>query len=262
MRGPIRMAVLAGLVLCAMVGLTFGQASGAVVRIKGSATGLLAIYGSPAVSTAQPIGGGLARNFGFGEDMLFKATNSVPAEGMEITLGGVVNRSEEAYFGGTLQSNKTGANNPVGFTIEFSDLARATIGGQLTALYSDTSDRPWTGTICSPEAGTTCKVDPLVTAAPGEVKFENVALNYGPGTVIQGTMWGKWVNGSATTPPCFSFNLPPSSAAADETLAVTQSTIFPLGTKITAIRGKACLVGANNDYYEGHKEVIEVADTE
>jgi hypothetical protein len=254
--------LLAALAACAFGALTVGQASGAVLKIKGSATGFLAIYGSPSISAAQPIGGGLARNFGFGENMLFRANTTSPAEPTEITLSGVVAKSEEAYFGGTLQSNKTGANNPVGVTIQFSDFQKNTVGGAAAPAYSDTSDRPWTATLCSPEAGTTCKADPLVTSAAGEFKIENVSFDIGPGTVVQGTIWGKVVNGSATAPLCLSLNLPPATAAADQTLVVTQSSTFAVGTKITAIKGKACMVSANNDYYEGHKEFIELANTE
>jgi hypothetical protein len=265
MRGPIRSILLAALAVCAFAALTVGQASGAVMRIKGSTSGFVAIYGSPGSNTTTlPVGGGLGRNFGFGENMLFEAGPTSPEENVEITLLGKVAKSEEAFFGGTLMSNKSGKGNPVSFSIQFSDFQKNTLAGTADPSYSDTSDRPWITEICSPEAAAKeCKTDaqfegPVEKAGEtGGVKIENVSFNIGPGVVVQGTVWGKWINGTSEKPPCIELKLP---AAGVPTLVDTQG--GEVGKIIETIKGKACLVSANNDYYTGHHEIIELANTE
>jgi hypothetical protein len=263
MRGPIRSVLLAALAVCAF-GALAGQASAALLGQPGN-TAFYAIYGFPGASSDKPaaetaIGGGLGRNFGFGENMLFQAGNGVGTK-LSITLAsGIVARARESYIGGTLMSNKTGKNNPLSFAIQFVDFQdNAVLTPTETKIQSlaDTYDRPWISEICSPEAGTACKVDPrIVNNANGEVKIENVSFDIGPstatstGTVVQGTVWGKWKNGEAKKCPGISINLPIAAVEAD-TLYVTQATagVSTVGEKITAISGEACLISANNDWY-------------
>jgi hypothetical protein len=245
-------------VVCVLAVSLVGQASAA--KLENTTTALLAVYGSPGASgTTLPVGGGLARNFGFGENMLFQATATAPGEQIEFTLGGVVFGVQNTYLGATLKSNSTGANNPLGLSFQFVNLGHVTIGGTATAVYTDTSDGAWTTDLCPP-ASTTCKTDPNFTGPAGEVQINDATFDVGPGTVVQGPIFGVWSNGTTTTPSCIKLNLPPTGAAADQTLTVTSSSIFPVGTKITAIKGKACLISANNDYYPGSTPALTIAN--
>lgn len=254
MRGPIRSVLLAAVAVCAFAALTVGSASAALLGQPGN-TPFLAIYGSPGSNgaTTVPVGGGLGRNFGFGENMEFEANTTTPREPLEITLGGVVAKSEQAELGGTLMSNKTGANNPLSFTIQFVDFQHNTLGGAADPAYSDTSDRPWITEICSLAAvGEACKTDAQYKQGnkPGGVKIENVSFNIGPGIVVQGTVWGKWKDGTITTPACITLEKP---AAGEPTLVDTQG--GTVGNAIEAIKGTACLRSANNDWYSGKENV-------
>ena len=257
MRGPIRSILLAALAVCAFAAITAGQASAAT--IEDEATALLAIYGNPGSNgAAVPVGGGLGRNFGFGKNMLFQAGNGV-GTALDITLNGVVAEAKESYIGGTLMSNKTGENNPLSFAIQFADFQDNFVGGAATPSYADTFDRPWIAEICPP-ADKACRVEAVVKESPPTVLIEDVSFNFGPGTVVQGDVWAEWENGKEKVAPCIKIVLPPAEAGSSETLAVTQTanaTTFPLGTKISAVSGKACLISANNDWYHVGTEVKE-----
>jgi hypothetical protein len=244
----ISLIALAGLV-CAFAGLSVGQASAATLQktVGETKTAFLAIYGNPPATV--PVGGGIGRNFGFGENMLFVAsTTNKPGTNISIELGTLKAESADAFLGGTLMSNKTGKNTALGFSIQFVDLQDNTP----VAAFTDTADRPWIADIC-PELATTkeCKVDPRGTEAAlgapeSSVKIENVSFDLGPGTVVQGTAWGKWENGAKEKPPCITLNLPPEKVK-EETLYETQGE--SVGTAIKAISGKACLTSSNNDWY-------------
>lgn len=265
MRGPLRITVLTAIAACAAGVLFAGQALGATMA--GSVSTFEAIYGNPPGSATLPIGGGLGMNFGFGENMLFEAKEGVTnEEKLSITLPGpVVSTATDSLIGGTLMSNKTGANTPLSFGIQFADFQNNTVNGTAVPAYSDTWDRPWISEICSP-ASTTCKTDPLFTGPAGEVQINDVSFNIGvtgaaTAVTVQGTVWGVWSNGSATVPPCIKLNLPPTGAATDQTLVVTKAgseSGETVGAKITAISGKACLVSANND---GPLTTITIANT-
>jgi hypothetical protein len=262
MRSRIRfvLAVLvAATMACAFGLLAAGLALAAT--LESGTTALIAVYGSPSVSeeAGKPLGGGLAMNFGFGENMLFQADHAVNANetNVSITLGGLVSSASDSYLGAMLMGNKTGVNNPLALNIQFADFQENKFGSVSTALWADTSDRPWIGSICAPVASASaCHVDPNFTqgsASPGLVMIQDVSLQWGvasAGYTMQGTAWGTWVNGTSTVPPCIELKLPPAAAAADQTLEVTKTTgaLPAVGTKVTAITGKFCLVSANNDY--------------
>jgi hypothetical protein len=261
MRGPVRSVLLAALAVCAFGALTIEQASAAVLQktVAGVKTPFLAIYGNPGTNGASvPVGGGLGRNFGFGENMLFRACGGCsPAVGVNlaITLGTTTAEAHDSYVGGRLMSNQTGENNPLSFKIEFVDFQDSLLGSGLTPSYADTSDRPWITEICSPAAAeSACKTDAQFTEPikKGGVKIEDVSFDLklptGP-EVVQGTVWGEFKNGTAGNPPCVKLALP---AAGVPTLVVTQmSTGGPaVGTPIAAIKGTACLISANNDWYK------------
>jgi len=257
MRGPIRAVVLAALAAFAFAAVTAGVASAAILGQPAN-TPFLAIYGNPGSNGATlPVGGGLGRNFGFGENMLFESTKA------KFEIGKVKAESKEAFVGSTLMSNKTGVNNPVSVTVQFADFQDSeVIGVGLVPTYADTSDRPWITEICPIETGTLCRVDPEIKPNNlGEVKIEDVSLNLGPGFVVQGTVWGTFKNGTETECASISLNLPPkeiTEKSPDETLWVTQTKEgFPaVGEKLEAIEGKFCLISANNDWYTGHHTAI------
>jgi hypothetical protein len=231
----------------------------------------LAIYGwpfqgtaNPAEASERPVGGGLGRNFGFGQNMLFQAGSSVGSKlKIELLSGAVISESCDAYIGGTLMSNQTGKENPLGFGIEFADFqcnkatnAKAEV--VLTPAYADTQDQKWITEICPNTEKTKCRVDPLLSAEKEEnlnlVKIEHVAIDIGPGLTVQGVVWGQWKNGAAGVRPCMKLKLPPKEASEklqDQTLVVTKSpTGTPaVGSKITGIEGEACLISANNAWY-------------
>jgi hypothetical protein len=271
MRGPIRSILLAALAVCAFAAIPAVQASAAT--IEDEATAMLAIYGSPGTNgTALPVGGGLGRNFGFGKNMLFQACEActhVPAigENLKITLNTQVTEAKDSYIGGRLMSNKTGVNNPLSFKIEFADFQDNFSNGIATPSYADTSDRPWIAEICSPEAAANaCKVDgQFPGAAKGAVKIDDVSfmLNTAGGpVVVQGPVWGTWVE---TKPPCIKLEKP---VAGNPTLVVTQTFAGgpALGLAIEAISGKACLISANNNWYnvkvgEVKEPAITIANT-
>jgi hypothetical protein len=95
MRSSIRITLLLALVICPGA-LVVAQASAATIEAPPKP--FVAIYGSPAATTENAvkemaIGGGLGRNFGFGENMLFKAGDGV-GEPILITLGKLLGNSE------------------------------------------------------------------------------------------------------------------------------------------------------------------------
>jgi hypothetical protein len=271
MRGPIRSIMLAALAVCAFAAIPAVQASAAT--IEDEATAMLAIYGNPGTNGAGvPVGGGLGRNFGFGKNMLFQACSGcthVPAigENLKITLPGpFVAEAKDSYIGGRLMSNKTGVNNPLSLKIEFADFQDNFVNGTPTPSYADTSDRPWIAEICSPAAAANaCKVDgQFPGAAVGAVKIDDVSfmLNTAGGpVVVQGPVWGTWVG----TKACIKLETP---VAGNPTLAVTQTfaTGPALGALVTKVEGEACLISANNDWYnvkvgEVKEPAVTIANT-
>jgi len=246
--------------------------------MEDEATAMLAIYGNPGTNGANvPVGGGLGRNFGFGKNMLFQACSGcthTPAigENLKITLNAQVTEAKDSYIGGRLMSNKTGVNNPVSFKIEFVDFQDNFSNAVATPSYADTSDRPWIAEICSPAAEEgKCKTDAQFTepVKKGGVKIDDVnfMLNTAGGpVVVQGAVWGEWKNSpEAGKPPCIKLSLP---AAGNPTLVVTQTFAGgpALGLAITAISGDACLISANNDWYnvkvgEVKEPVVTIANT-
>lgn len=264
MRGPIRSVLLAALAVCAFAALV-GQASAARLGTVANPS-FQAIYGEPGVNGATlPVGGGLGRNFGFGENMLFEANATAPRAVLSITLEttpATTATAQDSFIGGTLMSNKTGANNPLSFDVQFVDFQNSKIGTALVPSYADTNDRPWIAEICSPEAAAhTCRPDPQAGVAaagegsnPGEVVIQDVSFDLQNvptvGTVVvQGTVWGTW---EGTKPPCIKLHLPPAAPAGvnRENLYVTQPVAL-IGTKVSAISGTACLLSANNDWFSG-----------
>lgn len=260
MRGPIRSILLAALAVCGLVAAMAVQASAATLEDTTAKSALLAVYGSPASNgTEVPVGGGLGRNFGFGANMLFEAnTTAKVGENLDITLGGAVLEAGETFLGGTVLSNKTGESevekvkheNPISFAIQFADFQESTVAGTSAPNYSDTEDRPWITEICGSSA--TCKVDARKGGEGAHlVEIQDVSFNIGPGTVIQGTAWGTWENGTSTTPPCIKLKAPPTELKVDN-LVETQGTA--IGDEATAFSGKACLISANNNYTEKTKD--------
>jgi hypothetical protein len=242
---------VASLTLMALGLASVGQASASTIETGGTA--FRAIYGFPPGSATEPIGGGVGRNYGFGENMLFEACTSCGVgTNLDITLEGKVLESAEGYIGGTLMSNTTGEStigtekveNPLSFAIQFADLQHNTVAGAAAPAYADTADRPWIAEICGEKA--TCKVDPRLAGKAFQVQIQDVSLNIGPGEVVQGTAWATWANGTATEPACLTLTLPPAALSVD-TLVETQGP--KPGEVITAVSGKACLISANNDYY-------------
>jgi hypothetical protein len=263
MRGPIRSILLAALAACALGALTAGSASAAYMKEAGVTPGFLAIYAFPGANNEaeRPVGAGIGRNFGFGENMLFRA--STPAEvgkNLKITVLGKTLEARDSYLGGTLMSNRTGANRPLSLAIQFVDFQASQTGTEAIASYADTHDRPWIGEICSPAAEESkCKTDDQFTepVKKGGVKIENVSIDLGPGLVVQGSVWGEWKNGAAKKAPCISLKLP---AAGNPTLVVTQVTgETEIGKAITAIEGEACLISANNNWYHAGTVINEPA---
>lgn len=247
--------------------MTAGQASGANMKIVNN-EGFLAIYGNPPAT--GPVGWGLGRNFGFGQNLLLKAGGAYPGTlPLSITFeGGLKSKACDSYIGGTLMSNKTGVNNPLSLAIQFVDFECNTNNiGQRPQSYADTFDRSWITEICSPGAAAeACKTDPLIKkGGKGEVKIEDVSFNLGPGVVVQGTAWGTWENGAAKVPPCITLKNPPEEAGANQTLIVTQTIAGApaVGAKAEKVEGRACLFSANNDWVtqsEKTEPQIEIAN--
>jgi hypothetical protein len=248
--------------------MTGGVAFGATLKLATAEgkEGFVAIYGfrnvSPVEEAERPIGNGLGRNFGFGESLLFQAGNGVGTP-ITITLNGTELKTRDTMIGFQLESNHTGAGSPFGMATEFVDMQDGFTGTMHIPWRADTRDRPWTAEVCSPAAAVgTCKVDAQVGGAegeganPGEVKIENVALNFF-GATIQGTIWGKWINGASKKAPCIELHLPATKPAGVvvQTLYETQGEAGP--SPITAIKGKACLVSANNSWYSVKGEAPE-----
>jgi hypothetical protein len=255
MQSSIRSVLTTALAMCAFAALGVAQASAAT--IEAGTTALQAIYGNPGTNGANvPVGGGLGRNFGFGENMLFQACSgctTAVGENLKIEVNTTIAEARDSFIGGRLMSNKTGANNPLSFKIEFVDFQDSLLSGTLTQSYADTSDRPWISEICSPAAAANaCKVDgQFAGAAKGAVKIDDVSFELstaGGPIVVQGAAWGTWEDGAAAKAPCIKLEKP---AAANPTLVVTQT--FPggplLGAAVTKVEGKACLVSANNNWY-------------
>jgi hypothetical protein len=245
----------------ALFGLAAGVAGSASAATIGQPSNLAfqAIYGAPNFNGSEPVGGGLARNFGFGENMLFEAsTVKKIGKNIEVTHEEKKGVSEDTYLAGTLQSNKTGVNNPLGIAFQFADFQNSSFGGSATPHYADTYDRPWIATICAPKEET-CRVDPrFEVKKSADVKIEDVSLEFG-GIVLQGTMWGQWINGEKNVPPCIKLENPPASATADQTLIDTQG--GTVGRAITGLTGEFCLISANNDWYIIGSTVNEPAIT-
>jgi hypothetical protein len=264
----------ASLAVLAFSVMTVGSASGATLKVKGALTAeaFLAIYGFPnhVNGAERPVGGSLGRNFGFGQNLLFRAGNGVGTAPLSITLNGeVVHLGRDTFIGVQLESNHTGAGAPVASAIDFVDMQDAFIGAAKGAWYADTSDQPWIMKICSPAAAVgACKTDPAAGAGagegadPGEVKIEDVSLDLGPGIVLQGTVWGKWSDGKPKVPPCITLHLPGAVLAGirSQTLYVTQGPM--VGVAIAAISGKVCLYSANNKWSKAPAEGAEGAEEE
>jgi len=240
------------LAVFALGAISVGQAAASTMEDVTAKAALLAVYGNPPerAVAGEPIGGGLGRNFGFGENMLFEAnTAEAIGKNLTITIGGGALEANETFVGGTLTSNKTPEitvgevkhQSPVSFAIEFIDFQDATPA----ASFADTYDRHSIGEMCGAKA--TCKVGPREGEEGARlVKFENISFNVGPGTVVQGTIWGTWINGTATTPPCIELREPPEKASF-ETLYETQGAA--VGAKSEKTKGEVCLISANNNWY-------------
>jgi hypothetical protein len=240
-------ALAVGVALFGLAAVVVGNASAAMIG-QPSNLAFQAIYGAPNFNSAEPVGGGLARSFGFGENMLFEAsTEKKIGKNIEVTHEEKTEKSEDTYLGGTLQSNKTGENHPLGIAFQFADFQDSSFGGSATPHYADTTDRPWIATICAPKEEK-CRVDPRfeVGTTKIDVKIEDVSLEFG-GVVLQGTMWGQWINGEKGVPPCIKLESPPASAGADQTLIDTQG--GTVGKAIAGLTGEFCLISANNDWY-------------
>jgi hypothetical protein len=249
--------------------MTVGQASGANLKIEKVSPGFLAIYGFPGANSIEgnerPVGQGLGRNFGFGQNMLFQAGGG-KGKPLAITIEGIF-RSEscDSFIGGTLMSNRTGKGNPLSFGVEFADFQCNRVNGVLTSAYADTQDQKWIAEICSPAAlEKECKSNALIPATnteKGQITIEHVAIEIGPGLTVQGDVWGKWRNGK---PPCITLNNPPASVT-EQTLVVTKSLVAGLsvGAKVSAVEGEACLISANNAWYsqtEKSEPTIEITN--
>jgi hypothetical protein len=212
MQGVIEMSRKIVISLCAALAvfafgtMTVGSASGANLRITkhfNKLESFLAIYGYPGTGVGEmPVGAGLGLNFGFGQNMLFQGG---PAS--FTTAKGVKSESCEGFIGGTLMSNNTGVEKPLSFGIEFADFqCNNTSALGKASAYSDTQDQKWIAEICEPKARL-CHPEPLHTVTELErgsgeeptVKIEHVAIDVGPGLVVQGAVWGTWENGK---PPC------------------------------------------------------------
>jgi hypothetical protein len=234
--------------LFVLVAVATGSASAATIGQPANLA-FQAIYGAPNFNGAEPVGGGLARSFGFGENMLFEASTEMKiGKSIEVTYEEKTGKAEETYLGGTLQSNKTGENHPLAIAFQFADFQDSSLGGSATPHYADTYDRPWIATICAPKEEK-CRVDPrfeVLSLSKGNVKIEDVSLEFG-GVVVQGTLWGQWINGEKGVPPCIKLESPPALAAADQTLFDTQG--GTVGNPVTGITGEFCLISANNDWY-------------
>jgi hypothetical protein len=250
---------VAALAVCAFAATSVSQASAAYMKEAGVLPGFLAVYGFPAAvnEVERPVGGGLTRGFGFGENLLFRAdTLAEVGKNLSITLekeAKVVGMSEakDSYLGATLLSNRTGVNNPLGVGIQFVDFqdneALNEKGEKVPApSYADTWDRPWIAAICSAVAATKCKTDAqFAPTGEGGVEIENVSFDIGPGTVVQGTAWGKFHPGTTAKPPCISLEKAPAAAP---TLVETQGS--SVGATASKVEGEACLISANNNYYK------------
>jgi hypothetical protein len=252
MSRKIVISLCAALALFAFGTMTVGQASGANMVVIQPKESMLAIYGNP--PKEGPVGWGLGRNFGFGQNMLFKAGGGI-GKPLFFKIGALESKACVSEIGGTLMSNNTGKNNPLSFGIEFADFQCNKLNtGALVPAYADTQDQKWIAEICAPGA-LECRVEPLHNQKELEkeesVKVEHVAINVGPGLVLQGAVWGKWKNGAAGKPPCIELQSKPKEAPADQTLMVTQTNNpveIPVGTVVTEVGGEACLLSANNDW--------------
>jgi len=211
-------AVFAALALLA-VGLTSAGAASAATLKEKEGSFFQAVYGAPAcqngfvenakkeVEKPQPVGCGLGRNFGFGANLLFRAsTGAGVGENLKIEIGGVVLTAKDSYIGATLTSNRSGVNNPLSAAIQFADLQFSEGTGVGAApAFTDTFDRPWISEFCSPAAAAgKCKTDPLFETPVGSVKIEDVSFEVvigGAINVIQGTVWGVWENGTLRPAP-------------------------------------------------------------
>lgn len=269
MKASMRSMLVAALVVCPLIALTVGQASAATLKESGGSA-FLAVYGNPGANGATgPVGGGLARNFGFAENLLFQACSACTiavGEDVSLTIGGTANEVQDTEVGASLTSNKTGEGNPLSAAIQFIDFQDGTLAG-----YTDTYDRPSIMLVCSTKSEKgKCKTDPSFNTPAGSVKIEDVSIALGAPekiTVLQGTVWGKWENGEAKKAPCIKLELPPEGAASDQTLIQTEATggIGAVGDKITALKGKVCLVSANNSFYKisgtvSSEPAIEIAN--
>src|SRR5580704_11310582 len=173
-------ALVASLALVALGLLSVGSASASTMENKTAASALLAMYGSPEVNLeAVPGGGGLGRNFGAGENMLFQGdTAAKVGKNLGLSVGGVALEAGDTYLGMTLMSNKTPETSPVGALAEFVDFQESKANGALVPTYTDTADRGWVLSICGKAA--TCKVDARAGGAGAHlVKLEDVTFAVG-----------------------------------------------------------------------------------
>jgi len=256
-------------VAAAMFGVATPSASATVVTNVTETKNLLAIYGNPANNgEVVPVGGGLGRNFGFGENILFCAstTHCKSSENLSINLGGAVLLAGETWIGGTLMSNKTPNvtikevvhQSPVSFAIQFVDFQENKVNTASAPAYADTFDRPWITEICGKEAS--CNVDAREGGAGAHlVEIQDVSFSVNAPTepiVVQGTVWGEWVNSTKLgEPSCIKLREPPEKLKVD-TLVETQGPA--VGTLAKEPTGKACIVSANNDYTEAKLNQITI----
>jgi hypothetical protein len=276
MSRKIVISLCAALAVFAFGTMTVEQASGATMKITGRSfkEGFLAIYGFPSAAVPkaeEPVGGGLGLNFGFGQNMLFKAGGGYnPSEPLSFTLktSGLETKACDSWIGGTLMSNHTGKNAPLSFGIEFADFQCSKANtGALPQSYADTQDQKWISEICAPGAKE-CRPEPLHEVSGLEeatVKIEHVAFDLGPGIVVQGAVWGKWENGAAGKPPCIKLQNMPAAAPQDQNLMVSESNNagVKVGEVASVVSGKACLFSANNDWVtqsEKTEPAIEIAN--
>ncbi len=245
-----RMRVI-GACLLLSVGVSAASASASKLEDTTAKAALLAVYGSPGSNGAEvPVGGGLGRSVGLGANLLFEACEkctTVSGKNLSITLGGVALEWADVVLGVTLLSDKTSPTSPVSLGVEFVDFQQGAIAKEPVPTYSDTWDRPWTGVVCGEEA--ICKVDVRKGGEASRLcKLEDVGFNIGPGTVIQGTLWCKWINGAAEKAPCIELTEPPASAETKfDALYETRGS--SVGARVEQLKGVACVVSAQNNYY-------------
>jgi hypothetical protein len=244
-----RLASVACVLAVCVGGSGTSQSASAATLSRAAEESFLAIYANPgAAGNTAPVGGGEARSFGYGENMMFEASSQKGiGESLVIDIASRFEDIEDTIFGATLQSNKTGTGVPLGLAFQFVDGQDAGV-----PLYSDTGDHRWMASICGvkEEGQKECRVSPTVkeSESPGDtVKIEDVGLRYG-GNVIQGTMWGKWQNGRSKVAPCIRLELPPEGENQNGLVVTQGNGLGVVGTAVS-LKGEMCLVSAGNEWF-------------